>query len=44
MYITADNIKNEISPYYSIDNKNANKKAGLMRAYFVYSFYNIEKD
>ena len=44
MYITADDIKNEISPYYPIDNRNRNKKVELMRAYFVYSFYNIEKD
>ena len=44
MYITVDDIKNEVSLYYSIDNKNGNKKVGLIRAYFVYSFYNVEKD
>ena len=44
MYITVDDIKNEISLYYPIDNKNGNKKVGLIRAYFVYSFYNVEKD
>ena len=44
MYITVDDIKNEISLYYPIDNKNGNKKIGLIRAYFVYSFYNVEKD
>ena len=44
MYITADNIKNEISLYYPIDNRNGNRKVGLIRAYFVYSFYNVEKD
>ena len=44
MYITAYNIKNEISLYYPIDNRNGNKKVGLIRAYFVYSFYNVEKD
>ena len=44
MYITVDDIKNEISLYYPIDNKNGDKKIGLIRAYFVYSFYNIEKD
>ena len=44
MYITADDIKNEISFYYPIDNRNGNKKVGLIRAYFVYSFYNAEKD
>ena len=44
MYITADDIKNEISFYYPIDNRNGNKKVGLIRAYFIYSFYNIEQD
>ena len=44
MYITAYDIKNEISLYYPIDNRNRNKKVGLIRAYFVYSFYNVEKD
>ena len=44
MYITADDIKNEISLYYPIDNRNGDKKVGLIRAYFVYSFYNVEKD
>ena len=44
MYITVDDIKNDISPYYPIDNRNGNKKAGLIRAYFVYSFHNVEKD
>ena len=37
MYITVDDIKNEMSPYYPIDNRNGNKKVGLIRAYFVYS-------
>ena len=41
MYITADD---EISFYYPIDNRNGNKKVGLIRAYFIYSFYNVEKD
>ena len=44
MYITVDDIKNEVSFYYPIDNKNGNKKVGLIRAYFIYSFYNVEKD
>ena len=44
MYITVDDIENEISRYYPIDNRNGNKKVGLIRAYFVYSFYNVEKD
>ena len=44
MYITADDIKNEISFYYPIDNRLGNKKIGLIRTYFVYSFYNVKKD
>ena len=44
MYITVDDIKNEISLYHPIDNTNRDKKIGLIRAYFVYSFYNVEKD
>ena len=44
MYITADNIKNEISLEYPIDNRFGDKKIGLIRTYFVYSFYNVEKD
>ena len=44
MYITVDDIKNEIFLYYPIDNRNGNKKVGLIRAFFVYSFYNVEKD
>ena len=44
MYITVDDIKNEISLDYPIDNSNRDKKIGLIRAYFVYSFYDVEKD
>ena len=44
MYITVDDIKNEISLDYPVDNRNGDKKVGLIRAYFVYSFYNVEKD
>ena len=44
MYITVDDIKNEISLDYPIDNRNRNKIVGLTRAYFFYSFYNVEKD
>ena len=44
MYITVDNIKNEISLDYPIDNRNGDKKVGLIRAYFIYNFYNVEKD
>ena len=44
MYITVDNIKNEISFYNPIDNRNGNKKVGLTDTYFVYSFYNSQND
>ena len=44
MYITADDIKHEVSLYYPIDNRNRDKKIGLIRAYFAYSFYNVEND
>ena len=44
MYITIDDIKQEVSLYYPIDNRNGNKKVGLICAYFVFSFYNVERD
>ena len=44
MYITVEDIKKEIYLYYPIHNRNANKKVGLIRAYFVFSFYNVEND
>ena len=44
MYIPVDYIEKEISFYYPINNRNGNKKVGLIRIYFVYSFYNIEND
>ena len=44
MYITADDIKNEISFYHPIDNRLGDKKIGLIQIYFVYSFYNVEQD
>ena len=44
MYITVDDIKNEIYLYHPINNSNRDKKIGLISAYFVYSFYNVEKD
>ena len=44
MYITVDDIKNEISLDYPIDNRNRNKKVGLIHAYYIYSFHNVEKD
>ena len=44
MFITVDDIKNEISLYDLIDNRSGNKSIGLIRTYFVYSFYNVEND
>ena len=44
MYITADDTKNEISFCNSIDNINGNKKVRLIRAYFVFSFYDVENN
>ena len=44
MYITVDDIKNEISLYYPIDNRSGNESIELIRAYFVFSFVNVEKD
>ena len=44
MYITADDIKHEVSLYYPTDNRNGVKKVGLIHAYFVYIFYNVKKD
>ena len=44
MYITADDIEKEISLYCSTDNRNGNEKVFLICAYFVFSFYNVEKD
>ena len=44
MYITVDDIKIETSLYHPIDNSNGDKEIGLIHAYFVYSFYNVEKD
>ena len=35
MYITVDDIEKEISLYYPIDNRNGDKKVGLIRAHFV---------
>ena len=39
MYITVDYTKNEISFYNPTDNRNENKKVGLIRAYIVFGFY-----
>ena len=44
MYITVDDMEKEISLYYPIDNRLGDKKIGLIRAYFVYSFYNVKRD
>ena len=44
MYITVNDIKNEISLDYPIDNRNGDKKIGLICTYLVYSFYIVKKD
>ena len=44
MYITVDDIKNEISLEYPIDNRNGIKKIGLIHTYLFYGFYNVKKD
>ena len=44
MYITFDDIKNEVSFYHPINNRNGDKEISLIRTYFIYSFYNVEKD
>ena len=44
MFVTVDDIEKEISFYSPINNRNGNKKVGLIHAYFVYSFCNIEND
>ena len=38
MYVTVDDIKNEISLDYPIDNRNGDKKVGLIHAYFFLQF------
>ena len=35
MYINVDDTEKEISFHYPIDNRNGNKKVGLIRAYFL---------
>ena len=42
MYITVDDIKNEISFDHPVDNRDGNKKVGLIRYYLVFSLYNVE--
>ena len=44
MYITANDIEKEVSSYYPIDNRNANKSIGLIHTHFLFCFYNIERD
>ncbi len=44
MYITIDDIKNETLLINPIDNKNGDKKIGLVCTYFVFSFYNVQTD
>ena len=35
MYITVDDIKNEISFYHPVDNRNGNKNLHLLRLQFL---------
>ena len=44
MYITIDDIKDDLVLIHPIDNRCGDKKIGLIRAYFVFSFYNVQKD
>ena len=44
MYTTSDDIKNDISFDNPTDNKTGNKKVELIRAFFVFGFYNVEND
>ena len=44
MYITVSDIEKEISLYYPIDKRIGDKQVRLIRAYFIFSFYNVEKD
>ena len=44
MYITVDDIKHEVSFIIQLTTEMEIKKVGLILAYFVYSFYNVEKD
>ena len=44
MYITVDDIKNEIFFDHPINNRNGNEKVRVIGAYFVFSFCNVEND
>ena len=44
MYITIDDIKDDLVLIHPIDNRCGDKKIGLIHAYFVFSFYNVQKD
>ena len=44
MYITVDDNEKEISLYYPIDNRSGNQTVGIISAYFIYRFYNVEND
>ena len=44
MYITIDDIKNELFFNDPIDNRNGDKRVGLICAYFIFSFYNVENN
>ena len=44
MYITTDDIKNELFFNDPIDNRNGDKRVGLICTYFIFSFYNVENN
>ena len=44
MYIAVNDIKNEISFYYLIDNRNGNKKSRPNSRLLHLQFYNVEND
>ena len=44
MYITIDDISKEINLQKPIDNSNSDRKIGFVRAYFVYTFHNVEEN
>ena len=44
MYITVDDTKIEISFDDPVDHRNRDKRVGLIRSYFVFSFHNVEND
>ena len=44
MYITVNDIKNETYLIFPIDNRNGDKKIGLICACYIFSSYDVKKD